>query len=197
VLPAAALAAAFGKGAVLRPSAVLEVVRLGEVVGRVAVAAGTTLTLHTDTVDGIEGEVMLRGPLGAVGPVSAAPIRSRLVLPDGLRRAWGVGERAVVEVGGVAVGLAVEAGPEAGVEMERALWLGAGRPETARWLPGVDLAPPVAPEAEGPLVIDRRVVTETDVRQARLKHRRIRLTPGQIVTPAAQSLGREAGVFEA
>ena len=45
------------------------------------------------------------------------------------------------------------------------------------------------------VVIERRVVTETDVRQARLKHRRIRLTPGQIVTPAAQTLGREAGIF--
>ena len=199
-LPPAALAAAFGKNATLRPSATVEVVRLGEVTGRVAVAAGDALALHLDAVDDVRplDGLTLRGPVGAVGPVEAVPVRSRLVLPDGLRRAWGVGERAVVEVSGVAASLTVEAGPEAAVVLERALWLGAGRPETARWLAGVDLAPPEAPDADDRvLVIDRRVVTETDVRQARLKRRRIRLTPGQVVTPAAQSLGRESGVFEA
>lgn len=196
VLPPDAVAALFGAGAALRPSATVEVVRLGAVVGRVAVEAGAALALHLDATDAISGEVRLRGPAGATGPVPAQPVRSRLVLPDGLRRAWGVGERAVVGLGAIAAGVAVETGPEAAVEVERALWLAAGRPETARWLPGVDLAPAAEPAPDdGVLVIARRVVTETDVRQARLKHRRIRLAPGQIVTPAARSLAREAGVF--
>ncbi len=199
VVPPAALATLFGAGATLRPSATVEVVRLGEAVGRVAVEAGTALALWVDATVAISDAVSLRGPSGAVGPVAAQPVGSRMVVPDGLRRAWAVGERATVGLGAVAVGVPVEAGPETIVEVERALWLAAGRPETARWLPAVDLAPPADHPAEAdptaPLVIDRRVVTETDVRQARLRRRRIRLAPGQIVTPAARSLGREAGVF--
>lgn len=193
-LPPGPLAALFGAGATLRPSAVLEVVRLGEVVARVPAAAGDALRLRADALAEVGGTVHLRGPTGAVA-VEAEPARSRLVLPDGLRRAWGVGETAVLGLGAVALAVPVESGPDAAAEVERALWLGAGRPETARWLPGVDLAPPVPEPADGPLVIERRVVTETDVRQARLKRRRIRLTPGQIVTPAARALAREAGVF--
>ena len=193
-LPPAALAAVFGAGATLRPSATVEVVRVGDVVARVPVAAGAALALRVDATVKVEGAVHLRGPAGAVA-VTAEPARSRLVLPDGLRRAWGVADAAVVALGPVALAVPVESGPEATVEVDRALWLGAGRPETARWLPGVDLAPPAPPADDGPIVVDRRVVTETDVRQARLKRRRIRLTPGQIVTPAARSLGREARVF--
>ena len=197
VLPPDAVAVLFGPGATLRPSATAEVVRLGAAVGRVAVETGAALALWVDATDAIAGAASLRGPVGAIGPVTAKSVRSRLALPDGLRRAWGIGDVATVGLGPLAVGLPVETGPEVRVEAERALWLAADRPETARWLPGVDLAPP-APDADaeaGVVVIERRVVTETDVRQARLKHRRIRLTPGQIVTPAAQTLGREAGIF--
>ncbi|PAP78483.1 hypothetical protein [Rubrivirga marina] len=193
-LPPDSLAELFGAGARLRPSATVEVVRLGEVVGRVPVAAGDALRLRVDAATEVSGPVHLRGPAGALA-VDAEAVRSRLVLPDGLRRAWGVGETAVLGLGPVALAVPVASGPDAVVEIERTLWLGAGRPETARWLSGVDLAPPAPEPADGPLVIERRVVTETDVRQARLKHRRIRLTPGQIVTPAAQTLAREAGVF--
>ncbi|WP_143537288.1 hypothetical protein [Rubrivirga sp. SAORIC476] len=197
VLPPDAVAALFGPGATLRPSATAEVVRLGEAVGRVAVETGAALALWVDATDAIAGAASLRGPVGAIGPVTAKSVRSRLVLPDGLRRAWGIGDVATVGLGPLAVGLPVETGPEVRIEAERALWLAADRPETARWMPGVNLAPaPSEPDAEaGVVVIERRVVTETDVRQARLKHRRIRLTPGQIVTPAAQTLGREAGIF--
>ena len=193
-LPPGPLAALFGAGATLRPSATVEVVRVGDVVARVPVAAGAALALRVDATVEVEGAVHLRGPAGAVA-VTAEPARSRLVLPDGLRRAWGVADAAVVALGPVALAVPVEAGPEATVEVDRALWLGAGRPETARWLPGVDLAPPAPPPDDGPIVVDRRVVTETDVRQARLKRRQIRLTPGQIVTPAARSLARDARVF--
>lgn len=194
VLPPGPLAALFGAGATLRPSATVEVVRTGDVVGRVHVTAGDRLALRVDATDAITGTVHLRGSAGAVA-VDAEPVRSRLVLPDGLRRAWGVGETAVVALGPVALAVPAESGPDAGVEVDRALWLGAGRPDTARWTPGLDLAPPAPPADDGPIVIERRVVTETDVRQARLKHRRIRLTPGQIVTPAARSLARETDLF--
>ena len=193
-VPPGLLAELFGAGARLRPSATVEVVCLGEVVGRVPVVAGGALHLQVDALAEAEGPVHLRGPVGAV-TVETEPVRSRLVLPDGLRRAWGVGESAVLGLGAVALAVPVESGPDVVAEVERALWLGAGRPETARWLSGIDLAPPAPEPDDGLLVIERRVVTETDVRQAKLKRRRIRLTPGQIVTPAAQTLAREARVF--
>ena len=200
VVTAADAAVLFGPNARLAPSASVEVVRAGQAVGRVGVEIGPTRSLVLDATAPsatASGAVSLRGSVGAVGPLEAEAVRSRLVLPDGLRRAWGVSERAVVALGAVALAVPVEAGAEPAVEVERALWLGAGRPQAARWLAGVDLAEPVAPDpAVGPVRIERRVVTETDVRQARLKHRRIRLSPGQIVTPAARSLGDEWGVFE-
>ena len=198
-LPPAALAALFGAGATLRPSATVEVVRLGGVVARVPVAAGPALALALDATDDVPLDgLRLRGPVGAMAVGAPAAVRSRLVLPDGLRRAWGVPDVAAVALGRVAVSVPVESGPEAAVEVDRALWLGAGRPDAARWLPGLDLATRgEEPEAEArEVVVDRRVVTETDVRQARLKRKRIRLGPGQIVTPAARSLAREWDVFE-
>ena len=201
VLPPDAVAALFGAGARLRDTAAVALVRAGREVARVAVAEGPTLAVELDQTDGAALGVAVRvqGPVGTVGPVHASAVRSRLVLPDGLRRAWGVGGTATVGVGPVALAVGVAGGPEAAAEVERALWWGAGRPEAARWLPSVDLREPVAeaPAHDRALVIPRRVVTETDVRQARTRRRRIRLSPGQIVTPAARTLAQEWGVFEA
>ena len=200
VVPAAGLGALFGKNAVLGPSANVEVVRRGEVAARAPVEAGPALALHLDTLglDAVGGSLdglSLRGPVGSLA-VEARPVRSRLVLPDALRRAWGLEAPAALDLGGLAVSVPVEGGPDLGLEAERALWLAAGRPATARWLPGLALAPPSAPDAEpGVVAVEARVVTETDVRQARLKRRRIRLRPGQIVTPAARALAHEWGVF--
>ena len=200
VLPPGPLAALFGEGATLRLSATVEVVRLGEVVGRVPVEPGPDLSLWLDagSDEHIEagGAVSLRGPVGAVS-ADALPVRSRLVLPSRQRRAWGMAETAVLGLGPLAVALDVADGLETVAEVERTLWLAAGRPETARWLPALDLSPAPCPadDPAAPLEIDRRVVTETDVRQARLHRRRLRLRPGQIVTPAARSLAREWDVF--
>ena len=46
VLPPDAVAALFGRGATLRPSATVEVVRLGEAVGRVAAETGAAHARH-------------------------------------------------------------------------------------------------------------------------------------------------------
>ncbi len=106
-------------------------------------------------------------------------------------------DTAAVAIGAVAVDVPVVSGPDAAVEVDRALWLGAGRPETGRWIAGLDLAPPAAPApGDRVRVVSRGVITETDVRQARLRHQRIRVEPGQVVTPAARSLAREWDVFE-
>ena len=201
VLPPDAVAALFGAGARLRETATVVLVRTGREVARVAVEAGPALSVVLDQTDpsDLGTPVQIQGPAGAVGPAQASAVRSRLVLPDGLRRAWGVGETATVGLGAVALAVGVASGSEAAVEIERALWLGAGRPETARWLPGVEWTAQAAEDApadDRTLVVARRVVTETDVRQARLRRQQIRLGPGQIVTPAARSLAAEWDVFE-
>ncbi len=206
VLPPDAVAALFGKGATLRETARVSLVQNGREIGQIAVVPGASLpggvpsgvAVSLDQTDAVRGSVKAQGPVGVIGPVAAEPVQSRLVLPDGLRRAWGVGERATLGLGAVAVSVSAASGAEAVAEIERALWLGAGRPQTARWLPGVDWAREAEAEKrdDGALVIARRVVTETDVRQARTRRRRIRLGPGQIVTPAARSLADEWDVFE-
>ncbi len=201
VLPDAVALALFGSP--LRGSERIEVVRLGRVLVSVPVRSGPAARLVLDaSIDTAAGAaaagLRLAGPVGVADAPVVEPVRPRLVLPSGLSRAWGVGERAVVALGCAAVYAAVEAGADAGLEVDRAVWIAAGRPETARWLPGV------AWEGETPadatpatvLTIPRRVVTETDVRQARTKRLTIRLTPGQVVTPAAAGLAREWGVFE-
>jgi hypothetical protein len=197
VVPPDAALALFG--APLRGSERADVVRLGRIVAQVPVSVGPSLRLFLGAEsDAPTDGLRLSGPVGAVAVAEVVPVASRLVLPAGLSRAWGVGPMAVVAMGSVAVRVPVEAGPEAGVDVDRALWLAAGRPETARWLPQTDWAEDsAAPTPEtGALVVLRRVVTETDVRQARTRHRTIRLTPGQIVTPAAATLAREWSVFE-
>jgi hypothetical protein len=196
-LPEAVAVALFG--APLRGSEHVDVVRLGRVVATVAAVAGPALRLVLDaSCDAEPGGLRLCGPVGNVDAPAPEPVAARLVLPAGLVRAWGVGERAAVAVGGVAVRASVEAGAVAGIEVDRAVWIAAGRPATARWLPGMEWEDEVRPEPADAttLVVPRRVVTETDVRQAKLRRLTIRIAPGQVVTPAAQSLAREWGVFE-
>ena len=198
-------------GGPLRGTERVAVVHLGHVLARVAAEGGAALALALDGVDAgalpappdgrphVEG-LRLQGPVGVVDAPAPAPVRSRLVLADGTRRAWNVPDRAVLALGAVALAVPVEAaagGAEPHLAVDRALWRAAGRPETARWLPGVDLTPPAPPAADARVyAVERGVVTETDVRQARLRRQTIRVRPGQVVTPAARSLGREWGVFE-
>ena len=185
-------------GAPLRGTERVRLVRLGHVAATVPVVAGPTLRVVLDaSLDVKAGGLRLAGSVGAVAAPAPETVAARLVLPAGTARAWGVGAVAVVALGSVAVRVAVVAGADACVDVDRALWIAAGRPATARWLPQTDWQPDAAPpEPDAALVVPRRVVTETDVRQARLRHRTIRVAPGQLVTPAAASLAREWGVFE-
>lgn len=195
------VAALFGKGYRLTGSERIGLSRLGREAGPVPVAAGPlALTLDRPTCAALGGTDGLRlvGPCGNLAAPRTTSAVSRVVLPSGLRSAWGVPACATVALGDLAARLPVEDGPAAAVHLDRALWTAAGEPAVARWLPGVDWPAADAPETkltETEAVVPRRVVTENDVRQARLHHRQITLAPGQIVTPAAQSLAREWGVF--
>lgn len=206
VLPPEAVAALFGTA--LRGTERVEVVRLGRVVAAVPVSPGPALRLVLDASvevdpDALASGLRLRGPVGVCNAPVPEPVAARLTLPGGTARAWGVGETAVVALGPVALSVAVETGApgtDSAVHVDRALWIAGGRPATARWLPQTEGFAETPAEAdvaaETALVVPRRVVTETDVRQARLARTRIRVAPGQIVTPAALSLAREWGVFE-
>lgn len=193
------MGALFGAGYRLRGT---ERVRLPNDVAVVA-STGPAPRLVLDALDrqrlGSLAGLYLRGPVGVVPAPEPERVRRALVLPAGLLRAWGLapGARVTVQAGAVAFGdVTVEEGEPARVRLDAADILAADLPlgATARWRPDLDLELPTAPEPDDHPV--GRVVTETDVRQARLRGERIRLRPGQIVTPAARSLGRQLGVFE-
>lgn len=196
MLPPDAASTLFGSST-LRGTERVEVVRLGRVVAAVEAVAGRALALALDATTALDATsgLRLRGPVGVLDAEPVERVQTQLTLPDALRRAWALPDEATVALGTVAVAVPVGAAPETAVHVDRALWLAAGRPETARWLPAVRLEAPDPEPANSPRVVRQRVVTETDVRQARLRHERIRLVSGQIVTPAARSLGRDWGVF--
>lgn len=196
------VAALFGRGAALRGTERVALVRLGRDAGHACVTAGahglSVDALTAERLGGLDG-VRLVGPCGSVTARRVSRVQTQLELPSGLRRAWNVGDAAALALGPVAVTACVGDGPAPSVTVDHGLWLAAGEPATARWLPGLSWALPteaLSDEPDAITAIYRRVVTETDVRQARLRGQRIRLTPGQVVTPAAQSLAREWGVFE-
>ena len=200
-LPADAVRALFGRDAALRGTERVAVVRQGHVVARVAAEAGSALALQLDALDAraipSATGLRLQGPVGVVDAPAPRPVQSRLWVPEGLKSAWRIGDEATVGLGPIALRVAVDVG-DLGLAVDRALWVGAGAPETARWLPAVtwERDAPVPPDADPRVaVVPRRVITESDVRQARLRRQTIRLAPGQIVTPAARSLSRETGVL--
>jgi hypothetical protein len=88
------------------------------------------------------------------------------------------------------------------VRVDRVVALAGGHPITACWLSDFTVPPsaeapaprlsrdPVAPAEPLPLI------TENDVRRARMRRERLRLAPGQLITPAARTLGRELKVLD-
>ncbi len=191
----------FGRGHALRGTERVALVRLGHHAGHAAVTAGTpALRVDSATDNRLGGRdgVRVVGPCGSIASPPVSRVETRLILPSGLRRAWGVGDAATLALGAVAMSADVIEGAEASVTTDHGLWLAAGQPATARWLPGISWAATAMEPAlkiNAITGISRRVVTETDVRQARLRGQRIRLAPGQIVTPAARSLAKEWDVF--
>jgi hypothetical protein len=125
-------------------------------------------------------------------------MRRELVLPAGMRRAWGLeaGQSVCLQAGTVIItGVLVVEGEPAGARLDRADLLAAGLEASGTVALRRDVLAPAgpSPEAEEPA---RRLITENDVRQARLHGRRIVVRSGQILTPAARTLGRELGVLD-
>lgn len=147
---------------------------------------------HPDRNTGLR----LVGPVGSLPLESSSLLKNRLVAPQRLARAWNLPERAPLVVGEIALSMPVKTGNLVRCEIDEALYLAAGRPEHARWI--ADLTLPETPQTSTHRENNtpHRIVTENDVWRARLQRNKITIRPGQIVTPAARSLGNEWKIFE-
>lgn len=205
VLTPDAVHALFGRGYKLRGSESVLVVRGGQRQVRVPISAGSSLLLVLDALDrntlGDGSPLRLVGPAGSVAATMPKPVVRALRLPDGLLRAWGLkmGQTVIVQAGPIAFGDVVVEEGDGHVRLDRADALAAGlrAGDTVRWRPQLTLdLPKPKPAAESSNVrTTGRLITENDVRQARLKGQRIVVGPGHLITPAARSLGRELGVL--
>ena len=198
------ISALFGKGTTLRGSEQAYVSRGGGREIAVAVAVAQAPRLLLDALDraalGDGSPLRVRGPLGSVTAPPVESVNRVLALPAGLLRSWRleVGQRITIQAGTVAFGdIVVEEG-DGSVRLDRADALAARLEEgdTVRWNRDLTLTLPSPPADTSPKVrATGRLITENDVRQARLRGQHILLGPGHLVTPAARSLGRELGVL--
>ena len=206
VLAPDAVVALFGKGYQVKGSERIVVSRSAQREVAVPVTLGKATRLALDGLDrhalGDGPPLRLRGPKGSVEAPEPEKSGRALVLPAGLIGAWRLkaGQHVAVQAGAVAFGdVVVEEGQPAHVRLCPADGLAAGLVEgdTVRWNPHLDLEPPAEPEAKpDPKVrATGRLITENDVRQARMRNQTIVVRDGQLLTPAARSLGRELGVL--
>ena len=203
---ASAVTQLFGKGYSLRGSERVIVSHVGTREVAIPVALSPSPHLVLDALDrhllGDGPPLRLRGPQGTVPAPPSQPVRRALALPSGLLRAWGLAPDQVITIqaGTVAFGdVVVEEGP-GHVRLDRADALAARLSDgaTVRWNRDLVLTPTVLPPTEAEtskIRMTGRLVTENDVRQARLRGQHIVLRPDQIITPAARSLGRELDVL--
>ena len=205
VLTAEDVRALFGAKHALRGSEHVFATRIGRGEVRVPIMAGTERRLVLDALDrdalGDGPPLRLRGPAGSVDAPPPTPVRRALRLPVALVKAWGLttGQVITVQAGAVAFGDVVVEEGEGHVRLGRTDALAAGLREgdTVRWNRELQLAaPPSTPDKTTPDVrTTGRLITENDVRQARLRGQQIVVRPDHIITPAAHSLGRELGIL--
>ena len=195
----------FGEGYRLRGTERVEVLQRGTLKGMADVVLNEASALFLDAADrsNLSGEdLRLRGPKGFLPAPSPQPITAMLELPAGLMAAWNLseGQRTTTAVGDVALRATVALGEAVCLRVDRSLVFAGGLDETgtARWIPDVvwaDAGDASATPSEQPAPT-KRLITENDVRRARMLRKRIRVQDGQIVTPAARTLAEELGVFE-
>src|SRR5690606_20539518 len=141
VLPPDAVAALFGEGYTWRGTERVEVLGAGRPLF-VEARPGDPLRLVLDALDREAlraSSPTLRGPRGALDAPAIGPIAPRLVLPTGLRDAWGLtdGVTTSVALGPLVLShVRVETGEGPRVVLDRTVLLAAGTEAgtTARWL---------------------------------------------------------------
>ena len=210
VLTGEMVEALFGEGYGLRGSERVELLQRGKLKAMVDVVPGEAPALFLDAAGRSKlrklnlsiMDLRLRGPKGFLHAPKPQPIMAVLELPAGLMAAWNLaeGQRTTVAVGDVAIRTAVALGENMCLRIDRALVFASGLDETAtaRWIPDVvwpDADEASATPSEQPAP-KKRLITENDVRRARMLRKRIRVQDGQIVTPAARSWAEELGVFD-
>lgn len=210
VLTGEMVEALFGEGYGLRGSERVELLQRGKLKAMADVVPGEAPALFLDAAGrsnfgkSILGtkDIRLRGPKGFLPAPKPQRIMAVLELPAGLMAAWKLseGQRTTTAVGDVAVRATVALGETMCLRIDRSLVFAGGLDETAtaQWIPHVVWAPAddaSATPSEQPNTT-KRLITENDVRRARMLRKRIRVQDGQIVTPAARTLAEELGVFE-
>lgn len=200
----------FGEGYRLRGTEQVEVLQHGKLKVMADVVPGEAPALYLEAAGRSDlgksnpgkEDLRLRGPKGFLPAPSPQPITAMLELPAGLMAAWNLseGQRTTTAVGDVALRATVALGEAVCLRVDRSLVFAGGLDETgtARWIPDVvwaDAGDASATPSEQPAPT-KRLITENDVRRARMLRKRIRVQDGQIVTPAARTLAEELGVFE-
>lgn len=144
---------------------------------------------------------VLRGSRGHLKLQKIEPIPSILYIPKLLMDAWKLADDHIqtFALNEIAIQAAVAASDSLELTVDRSLVASAGFPETAAWLPQISWkasAPsnPTSPTPDNGL--SKRVITENDVRKARMTRGIIEVSDKHIVTPAARVLGEELGIFQ-
>ncbi|MDX1438406.1 MAG: hypothetical protein R3284_00750 [Rubricoccaceae bacterium] len=138
--------------------------------------------------------------MGFIELRESRPIPSLLKLPAGLATAWNLssGDVATLAVGSMAVRAMVTSSDRLYLEIDHSI-VGASGSQcgNARWLPGIEWETTIetveVPQPERSQT--NRLITENDVRRARMQRQTIEIGKGQLITPAARSLGEELGVI--
>lgn len=185
-------------GGSLEKKASVQVVWAGNTLATISTVPGDKTHVTWSRLEHPDRSTGLRlvGPVGSLPLESSSLLKNRLVAPERLARAWNLPEHAPLVVGEIALSMPVKTGNLVRCEIDEALYLAAGRPEYARWI--ADLTLPETPQTSTRRENNtpHRIVTENDVWRARLQRKKITIRRGQIVTPAARSLGNEWKIFE-
>ena len=152
----------------------------------------------TTRVAPTEREIDVVGPKGKLRNVPVHVLPRTLTLPRSLHRTWGLSadSSVAVQVGSIILtDVVVQDGQSAGLHIDRTDLASSGVDLQASAILRRDLKA-ANPQASAEAGIPRKLITENDIRQARLKGKKITVQPGQLITPAARSLGKELGVLE-
>lgn len=201
VLPAERVADLFGAGYKLKGSEKVRIMRGADVLATLPLRTCSHLDLRLDATDQARigsHPARIVGPRGYVEVQKILPLKRRLIVPAPLLSTWTLkaGQLVAVHAGTVIFGhVEVTTGDTLRLVLPRTDVLSAGVAEgdAARIFTTDAFAP--APEVSEVPTVAGKLITENDIRQARIKRRKINVQPGQILTPAARSLGLELGVL--
>lgn len=176
----------------------VQIVGSGNMLATIPAARGETTQVTWSRLEHPERSTGLRlvGPVGSCPLKNSSFIENRLVAPSRLAQAWNLPEQATLIIGEIALSVPVTDGDSVCCEVDEALHRAAERPEHARWVPGLTLSSASEKNRSEDTNTPHRIITENDIRQARLRRRKIAVRPEQVVTPAARALGNEWNIFE-